>query len=104
MKPEDRAVAPQRRYVGVVDQRLEIHRQVVRNIVVLQMGVDVGVDDLQHVERTREDDTQVAVAAVVVPQVLDEVGRIAAPEFVGRAVRIVFGVLLIVGQQGIRPS
>ena len=44
----------------------------------------MGVDDLQEVDAGRDDDAEVAVAAVVVAQVLEERGGVAAAELVGR--------------------
>lgn len=57
------------------------------------------VDDLQDVECTRDDDTQVAVTPVVVPQVADERGRIAAVELVRRTVGVFVRIVLVVAQQ-----
>ncbi len=54
------------RHKGVIDHRFDVHREVVRNIVVAQVGIDMGIDNLQDVESAREDDTQVAVTTVVV--------------------------------------
>ncbi len=63
------------------------------------MGVDVGVDDLERIERPRDDDAEVAVAPVVVAQVEDERRRIAAVELVGRAVGVVLGVGVVVADE-----
>ena len=59
----------------------------------------MGVDDLQDVQRARDDDTQVAVAPVVVPQVADERRRIAAVELVRRAVGVFVRIVFVVAQQ-----
>ena len=99
IEAEHRAVAPEGGDVGVVDQRFEVHREVVRNVVVLEVGVDMRIDDLQDVQRTREDDAEVAVAPVVVAQVADERGRIASVELVGRSVGVFVGIAVVVAQQ-----
>ena len=48
----------------------------------------MGVHDLKDVQSGRDDDAEVAVAAVVVAQVADEVRRVAAVESAGRAVGV----------------
>ena len=99
VEPEYRTVAAGGGNVCIIDQRFEIHRQVVGDVVVFQVGVHMGVHDLKDVQSGRDDDAEVAVAAVVVAQVADEVRRVAAVEFVGRAVGVGVRILFVVAQQ-----
>lgn len=43
-----------------------VEREIVADVVIPEVGIDVGVYDVKHIESACEDDTQVAIASVTV--------------------------------------
>ena len=60
------------------------------------------IHGLEDIYSSREQDTKVAVTTVRVAQILEECGRIATLELIlGYSARVVLGVLVEVGTQGL---